>query len=55
VYGGKEAAAIQKLSEKIQVNRRCFLPPCPPLNPVSSRILPNKKIFYLTEILSVEE
>jgi hypothetical protein len=45
--GGKEAAAIQ-LSfylKTIPVNRRCFLPPCPILKSVSSRIFPQKKLI----------
>jgi hypothetical protein len=48
VYWGEGSSgdSIVILSEnKIPLNRRCFLPPCPPLESMSSRIFPQKKLI----------
>jgi hypothetical protein len=53
---GSSGDSIVNLSEnRIQVNRRCFLPPLSSQKPISSRILALKKINYLTEISQAEE
>jgi len=53
---GSSGDSIVILSEnRIQVNRRCFLPPLSSQKPMSSRILALKKINYLTEIRQAEE
>jgi hypothetical protein len=36
--GSSDDSIVILSEEKIPVNRRCFLPPCPPLKSVSSRI-----------------
>jgi hypothetical protein len=58
VYMGEGGSgdSIVIISENQYSGESPLLPsPCPPLNPLSSRILPHTKINYLTEILSVEE